>query len=194
MTRAVKRNSTAARQGWHPGVLAESGRMNQPSPTSASLTAAPASAPAPAEARLQPEQRGAYPMFRAIATRWSDNDAYGHVNNVIYYHWFDTVVNSHLVAQGALDIAQGTTIGLVVETHCNYFTPLAFPQGVELGLRVAHLGRTSVRYEIGVFAEGAATAAAQGHFIHVYVDRATRRPQALPPVLLQALQPLRAAG
>jgi acyl-CoA thioester hydrolase len=124
-----------------------------------------------------------------------DNDVYGHVNNVQYYSFFDTAVNRYLIAAGALDIHAGAVIGLVVETHCNYFAPLAFPQDVEAGIRVAQRGRSSVRYEIGLFAPGAALAAATGHFVHVYVDRATRRPVALPAALLAALAPLqRPAG
>ena len=119
-----------------------------------------------------------------------DNDAYGHVNNVIYYSYFDTVVNSYLIAQGALDIAKSSVIGLVAETHCNYFSPLAFPELVRAGLRVAHLGTSSVRYEIGLFRGNEDAAAAQGHFVHVYVERATGKPVALPEKLLAALKPL----
>jgi acyl-CoA thioester hydrolase len=107
-----------------------------------------------------------------------DNDAYGHVNNVIYYSWFDTAVNAHLIEQGVLDIHQGETIGLVIETQCNYFAPLAFPQTIEAGIRVAKLGSSSVRYEVGLFAQGAPLTAARGHFVHVYVDRATQPPGA----------------
>jgi acyl-CoA thioester hydrolase len=138
-----------------------------------------------------PEPRSAYRVFRAISTRWMDNDAYGHVNNVVYYSWFDTVVNAHLIDNGALDIQRGQTIGLVVETQCNYFSPIEFPQTVEAGLRVAHTGRSSVRYEVGLFAQGEPLTAAKGHFIHVYVDRATRRPVTLPhplKLLLEALK------
>jgi len=133
--------------------------------------------------RPTPEQRSSYPVFRTIATRWADNDMYGHVNNVVYYSWFDTAVNALLIEHGALDPRHGSTIGFVVETGCHYFAPLAFPQTVEAGLRVAHAGRSSVRYEIGLFAQGASTASAQGHFVHVYVDRATQRPVALPDAL-----------
>lgn len=140
--------------------------------------------------RPRAEPRDAYRVFRPITTRWADNDAYGHVNNVVYYAWFDTVVNAHLIEAGALDVQQGPVIGLVVETQCNYFEPLAFPQRVLGGLRVGRVGRTSVRYEVGLFAEGADTAAAQGHFVHVYVDRQTRRPVELPSVLLDALEEL----
>ena len=139
----------------------------------------------------QPEPRSAYRAFRSITTRWMDNDAYGHVNNVVYYSWFDTVVNAHLIEHGALDIHHGETIGLVVETHCNYFSPIAFPQTVEAGLRVAHMGKSSVRYEVGLFGQGEPLTAARGHFIHVYVDRATRRPAALPDKLKAVLEALR---
>jgi acyl-CoA thioester hydrolase len=140
----------------------------------------------------QPEPRSAYPAFRPITTRWMDNDVYGHVNNVVYYSWFDTAVNGWLIEQGVLDIHQGQTIGLVVETQCNYFAPLAFPQVVEAGIRVARLGASSVRYEVGLFAAGEPLTAAKGHFIHVYVDRATRRPAPLPGPLRVALEQLQA--
>jgi acyl-CoA thioester hydrolase len=116
-----------------------------------------------------------------------DNDVYGHVNNVVYYGYFDTVVNRYLIERGVLDIHQGPVIGLVVESGCRYFAPLAFPQTVVAGLRVARLGNSSVSYEIGLFAEDSDTAAAQGHFVHVYVDRQTRRPCPLPAPLRQAL-------
>ena len=139
---------------------------------------------------LRPQARSHYPAFRSITTRWSDNDVYGHVNNVVYYSWFDTAVNAHLIEQGALDMEGGGTIGLVVETGCNYFAPLAFPQTIDAGIRVAHMGRSSVRYEIGLFAAGAPWSAAAGHFVHVYVDRTTRRPIPLPPALRRVLQPL----
>ena len=140
--------------------------------------------------RPQPAARSLYPHFLPIATRWLDNDAYGHVNNTVYYSYFDTVVNEYLVRQGALDIEHGQVVGLVVETHCNFFAPLAFPQIIEAGLRVARIGQSSVRYEVGIFGQGEPMSAAHGHFVHVYVDRASRRPVPLPPVLLQALQPL----
>lgn len=143
-------------------------------------------------AKPNPHQRSAFRVFRSIQTRWADNDMYGHVNNVVYYGWFDTAVNALLIERGALDIHHGDTIGLVVETQCNYFTPLAFPQTVEAGVRVAHVGSSSVRYEIALFAEGAETAAAQGHFIHVYVDRATQRPVKLPTALQAVVAELRA--
>jgi acyl-CoA thioester hydrolase len=120
-----------------------------------------------------------------------DNDVYGHVNNVFYYSWFDTAVNAHLIEQGALDIHHGETLGLVIETHCNYFAPLAFPQTIEAGIRVARVGNSSVRYEIGLFAQGEDLCAAQGHFVHVYVDAQHRRPvKGLPINLKQVLEKL----
>ena len=141
--------------------------------------------------RPQALPRSAYRVFRPIGTRWGDNDIYGHVNNVVYYSWFDTAVNAHLIEQGALDIHGGEVIGLVIETQCNYFAPLAFPQTVWAGLRVAHLGSSSVRYEVGLFADGEDLAAACGHFVHVYVNRATRRPVPLPDPLKNTLETLR---
>lgn len=140
--------------------------------------------------RPQPEGRAGYKAFRTISTRWMDNDAYGHVNNVVYYSWFDTAVNAHLIEQGVLDIHGGETIGLVIETQCNYFAPVEFPQVVEAGLRVASIGRSSVRYEVGLFLQGEALTAAKGHFVHVYVDRATRRPAGLPDSLKKVLEAL----
>jgi acyl-CoA thioester hydrolase len=143
-----------------------------------------------AETKPQPEGRAGYRAFRTITTRWMDNDAYGHVNNVVYYSWFDTAVNAHLVEQGALDIQHGETIGLVIETQCNYFAPVEFPQVVEAGLRVAKIGNSSVRYEVGLFLQGEPLTVAKGHFVHVYVDRATRRPTPLPGRLKQVLETL----
>ncbi|MBC7940717.1 MAG: acyl-CoA thioesterase [Chitinophagaceae bacterium] len=144
-----------------------------------------AAAPRPAA-----PSRSSYRRFSRIDTRWMDNDVYGHVNNVVYYSFFDSVINRWLIEAGALDIHTGAVIGLVVETHCNYFAPLAFPQSVEAGLRVAQAGRSSVRYEVGLFAEDEPLAAAAGHFVHVYVERAGRRPVDLPPSLVNALSPL----
>jgi len=138
----------------------------------------------------QPESREAYKVFRAITTRWMDNDVYGHVNNVVYYSWFDTAVNATLIEQGVLDIHGGSTIGLVIETQCNYFAPLAFPQTIDAGIRVAKLGTSSVRYEVGLFAQDESLCAAKGHFVHVYVDRETRRPVPLPPALKTYLETL----
>jgi acyl-CoA thioester hydrolase len=124
--------------------------------------------------------RGAYPVWREFATRWADNDVYGHVNNVVHYSWFDTAVNGWLIEAGLLDIAEGDPIGLVVETGCRYAGALTYPEPVEIGLGVEHLGESSVRYRIGVFPKGANKAAAEGHFVHVYVGRESRRPAQLP--------------
>ena len=140
--------------------------------------------------RPSPEPRSAFRHFAVLTTRWMDNDIYGHINNVQYYSFFDTVVNGYLMAQGALDPENSAVIGLVVETKCSYFDSLSFPESVHAGLRVARLGASSVRYEIGLFRAESDAAAAQGHFIHVYVDRATRRPTALPDALKRALGPL----
>jgi len=143
-------------------------------------------------ARAEPQRRADYPHLAPITTRWMDNDAYGHVNNVVYFSYFDTVVNTYLIEQGALDIQSSPVIGLVVEVACQYLAPLTYPETVTAGLRVAHIGRSSVRYEIAMFPEGKDLAAAQGHFVHVYVDRDTRRPVSeLPPDLRAALEPLR---
>ena len=143
-----------------------------------------------ASSKPQAEGREAYKAFRSITTRWMDNDVYGHVNNVVYYSWFDTAVNATLIEQGVLDIHGGQTIGLVIETQCNYFAPLAFPQTIDAGIRVAKLGTSSVRYEVGLFAQGEPLTAAKGHFVHVYVDRETRRPVPLPAPLKAFLETL----
>ncbi|MFK4445531.1 acyl-CoA thioester hydrolase [Caballeronia udeis] len=140
--------------------------------------------------RPVPTTRADYPHFLSINTRWSDNDLYGHVNNVVYYSYFDTVVNEYLIRHGALDLEAGKTIGLVAETHCSYFASLAFPECIDAGLRVTRLGSTSVRYEVGIFSAGSEQPAAQGYFVHVYVDRDTRRPVPLPDTLVAALKPL----
>lgn len=134
-----------------------------------------------------PPRREDYPHFLSIPTRWMDNDVYGHINNVVYYSFFDTVVNQYLVAAGGLAIETSPVIGLVVETLCRYFKPVAFPDTVEAGLRVGRLGNSSVRYEIGIFREGDAAPAAAGHFVHVYVDRTTRRPVPVPETMRRAL-------
>ncbi|MDV7341232.1 thioesterase family protein [Terasakiella sp. A23] len=130
-----------------------------------------------------PNARVDYAHFSTVPTRWMDNDVYGHVNNVNYYSYFDTAVNKHLIDEGALDIHNSEVIGLVVETRCNYFASITFPQNVEAGIRVTKIGKSSVRYEIGLFIEGSEQAAAQGHFIHVYVERATQKPTPLPEKL-----------
>ena len=134
-------------------------------------------------ARQEPETRQDYRHFTTIGTRWMDNDIYGHINNVQYYSYFDTAVNRYLIEQGVLDIHEGGVIGLVVETHCNYFSSASFPDDIEAGLRVARLGRSSVRYEIGLFVAGREQAIAQGHFVHVYVDRDSQQPVELPASL-----------
>jgi acyl-CoA thioester hydrolase len=141
-------------------------------------------------ARALPETRDAYRHFTTLSTRWMDNDVYGHLNNVVYYSLFDTAVNGYLIEAGGLDIQRSEVIGLVVETHCNYFSPIEFPKKIDAGLRVARVGSSSVRYEIGLFAQGEPQTAARGHFIHVYVDRNSRRPAALPAALIQALKGL----
>lgn len=138
--------------------------------------------------RKPPARRGDFKVWRAVTTRWADNDAYGHVNNTVYYEWFDSAVNAWMIEQGMLDIRNGDPIALVVETCCTYAAPLAFPQAVEVGLVVALLGRSSIRYRIGVFAAGADSAAAQGEFVHVVVDRATHRPVEIPPGWRQKLE------
>ena len=138
--------------------------------------------------RLPPPTRADFRIWRTFATRWRDNDAYGHVNNSVYYEWFDSAVNAWLVERGLLDIAAGDHIALVVETRCTYAAPLAFPQPVEVGLALAELGRSSVRYRLGVFAQGADSAAAHGEFVHVLVDRATRTPVAIPADWRAALE------
>jgi acyl-CoA thioester hydrolase len=137
--------------------------------------------------RPAPERREAYRHFTEISTRWADNDVYGHVNNVVYYAYFDTVVNEHLIRSGVLDIADSPVVGLVVETTCRYFSPIAFPDRVSAGLRVAHRGTSSVRYEIGLFRNDEEVASAQGHFVHVYVDRATNRPVPIPEPVARVL-------
>jgi acyl-CoA thioester hydrolase len=138
----------------------------------------------------QPDRRDHYAHFTRITTRWMDNDVYGHVNNVVYYSFFDTVVNKFLIDGGSLDVANSSIVGLVVETHCQYFRPIAFPDTVDAGIRVTKLGTSSVRYEIGLFRNDDDVAAAQGHFVHVYVDRATNRPAPIPDVARSLLSTL----
>lgn len=138
--------------------------------------------------------RSHFRLFRAIPTRWADNDAYGHVNNVVYYSWFDTAVNAWLIEQGHLDLAGSESVGLVVETACTYFESVAFPETIEAGIAVEKLGRSSVTYRIGIFRRGGEQAAAQGRFTHVYVGRASQKPTPIPDGLRGALQALTASG
>lgn len=138
----------------------------------------------------QPTRRDDYAHFTRITTRWADNDAYGHVNNVVYYAYFDTAVNQHLIDNGVLDITASQEIGLVIETRCNYFSSMAFPDQVHAGMKVVHMGNSSVRYEIGLFRNDEALACAVGHFVHVYVDRASNRPTPIPARVRALLQGL----
>lgn len=147
-----------------------------------------------AENRARAGVRADYKHFLPITTRWADNDAYGHVNNVVYYAYFDTVVNEYLIAQGVLDVEKSPVIGLVVETGCKYFSSIAFPDRIAAGVRVAKLGNSSVRYEIALFRDGSDDAVAEGHFVHVYVDRETRRPVPLPPALREVLSRIAVAA
>lgn len=143
-----------------------------------------------AEASFAPAYRSAYAAFLAIPTRWMDNDAYGHVNNVTYYSYFDTVVNQHLIRAGGLDVRNGDAIGIVVETACRFHKPLSFPETIDAGMRVARIGRSSVSYQIGLFRQAEDDAAATGRFVHVWVDRTTRRPMPIPDAIRAALAPL----
>lgn len=137
-----------------------------------------------------PPTRADYPRLQPIITRWHDNDIYGHVNNVVYYSFFDTAVNTYLIEQGGLDIHQGAVVGFVVSSSCQYLAPIAFPERIEVGLRVGKLGNSSVHYELAVFKEGATNACATGQFVHVFVDRASNRPSAMPAALRAALSAL----
>lgn len=138
--------------------------------------------------RMEARTRSDFRHFQEITTRWMDNDVYGHVNNVIYYSWFDTAVNQFLVMNGVLDIEHSPAIGLVIETQCNYLASVAFPDRISVGVVVAKLGNSSVRYELGIFRDDEDRASAQGHFVHVYVDRLTRKPTAMPDKLRALLE------
>ena len=142
--------------------------------------------------RPQPLPLAAFPYVADITTRWMDNDVYGHINNVTYYSFFDTVVANWLIESGVLDIATSPVVGLVVDTQCSYFASIAFPDRVRAGLRVAHVGTSSVRYEIGIFRNDDQAAAAQGHFVHVYVELASNKPMPLSDKHKKALEGLRA--
>jgi acyl-CoA thioester hydrolase len=137
-----------------------------------------------------PAVRSDFARFLAIPTRWMDNDVYGHVNNVVYYAYFDTAVNEHLIREGVLDIRSSSVIGVVVETRCRFHQELSFPETIDAGISVRKLGRSSVIYDIGLFRQGASDAAATGYFVHVYVDRATRQPVAVPEAIRRILLPL----
>ena len=144
--------------------------------------------------RQEPHTRADYSAFQTISTRWMDNDVYGHVNNVVYYSYFDTAVNGYLMEHGVLDFRAGTTVGLVVETGCQFFSPIAFPDTVTAGIRVAKIGTSPVRYEVGLFANESEVAAAQGHFVHVYVDANDHRPSPLPDAFRAVVAPLETSG
>jgi acyl-CoA thioester hydrolase len=134
--------------------------------------------------------RAEYPQFLAMATRWMDNDVYGHVNNALYYGFFDTAINQYLISEGGLDILHGDVIGFAAESHCQYLQPVAFPETVEVGLRVGKLGNSSVRYELAIFKVGEIFPAAIGYFVHVFVNRQTRRPVPMPASIRAALERL----
>ena len=136
----------------------------------------------------EPLRRDRYPYLQAITTRWSDNDVYGHVNNVVYFSYFDTAVNQYLIEKGVLDIHRGEVIGLVVENTCRYFQSIQFPDRIHAGIQVQRLGTSSVIYRIGLFCNDQQVAAAQGRFVHVYVDRKSRKPVPLPSPLRAALE------
>ncbi|MPR12354.1 acyl-CoA thioesterase [Microvirga tunisiensis] len=144
--------------------------------------------------RLLPDTRDAYRQFVEITTRWSDNDAYGHVNNVVYYAWFDSAVNRILIEGGVLDVQNSSVIGLVVQSQCQYFRTISYPEIVQVGVRAGHIGNSSVRYELAVFTAGNADAAAQGNFVHVYVDRASNRPVPLPEPLRTLVEAMKASS
>jgi len=135
-------------------------------------------------------RRATFARFHTIPSRWADNDVYGHVNNAVYYFYFDTAVNRYLIDEGGLSIAESPVVGIVVETGCRYHRSFTYPEEIEAGLRVVHLGNSSVRYEIGLFASGEDEARADGHFVHVYVDRQTMRPVSMPERMRGALQEL----
>ena len=156
-----------------------------------SSLATPATAVATPPAAVSPLPcRADYPHFLAIPTRWMDNDIYGHVNNVVYYSYFDTVINEHLIREGGLDIQYGSVVGYCVESQCRYLAPLAFPDTIDAGLRVAHLGKSSVRYEIALFRRGEDAPAAVGYFVHVFVARDEIKPTAIPPGIRACLERL----
>ncbi|MGL5167066.1 MAG: acyl-CoA thioesterase [Afipia sp.] len=144
--------------------------------------------------RPKPDKRSTYAYFQMMTTRWMDNDSYRHMNNTTYYSFFDTIVNQYLIENGVLDIEKSPVIGLVAETTCRYFKSIGFPSKINVGLRVGHLGNSSIRYEIGLFKDDEDEASAHGHFIHVYVDRESGRPTAIPVKMKSVVAPLRRAA
>lgn len=144
--------------------------------------------------RPKPDKRGTYAYFQTMTTRWMDNDSYRHMNNTTYYSFFDTIVNQYLIENDVLDIEKSPVIGLVAETTCRYFKSIGFPSRINVGLRAGHLGNSSVRYEIGLFKDDEDEASAQGHFVHVYVDRESGRPVPLPEKLRAVVAPLQRAA
>ncbi|HYJ85866.1 MAG TPA: thioesterase family protein [Pyrinomonadaceae bacterium] len=132
--------------------------------------------------------RADYPHFATLSTRWMDNDVYGHINNALYYAFFDTAINQYLIAEGGLDITSGEVIAFAAESQCQYLQALAFPDVIEVGLRVGKLGNSSVRYELAIFKQGETDVAAAGYFVHVFVDRQTRRPVPMPERIRAALE------
>ena len=140
--------------------------------------------------RPKPDRRGTYAYFQLMTTRWMDNDSYRHMNNTTYYTFFDSIVNQYLIENGVLDVENSPTIGLVAETMCRYFRSIGFPSKINVGLRASHIGTSSVRYEIALFKDDDSEASAQGHFIHVYVDRMSGRPVPLPEKLRSVVMPL----
>ena len=140
--------------------------------------------------KLSPPTRAEFVAFEEVHSRWMDNDAYGHINNVVYYSFFDTAVNRYLIEHKVLDIAKSETIGLVIETQCKYFAPIMYPDLIHVGLKVAHLGNSSVKYEVAIFANDVDIASALGHFVHVYVDRQTNKPTPIPKNVRDVLQQL----
>ena len=140
--------------------------------------------------KLSPPTRADFVAFEDVHSRWMDNDAYGHINNVVYYSFFDTAVNRYLIEHKVLDIAKSETIGLVIETQCKYFAPIMYPDLIHVGLKVTHLGNSSVKYEVAIFANDVDIASALGHFVHVYVDRQTNKPTPIPKNVRDVLQQL----
>ena len=140
--------------------------------------------------KQKPSLRSDFKEFSLIETRWKDNDSYGHVNNIVYYSYFDTAVNRHLIQQGVLDLTNREAIGLVIESKCTYFSSITFPDTVTVGLKVIHLGNSSVRYQIGLFCNDSDTTSAVGEFVHVYVNRLTNKPVSIPDNTRQVLQAL----